>query len=771
MTISSTTPRIQYVASGGQTVFTVPFKFFASSDLKVYLTPSGSDPDDSGQLKTLTTHYTVAGAGEDAGGTITLTSGATAGDIVTIVRDVPEERTTDLVEGGDLYAETLNDSLERFIAMVQEVNARVDRSLSVPESISDTVSVELPAPAGDTYLKWNSTGTALVQVNSDAGAGDSDAVTFVPEGTGAVARTAQAKLREQASVLDFGAAGDGTTDDTAAFQAAVDAASAAGGGRIIVPRTSAFYRITDTIDMADDVALVGQGDGSELKMDSASVALMFDFTGVSRAAIRNLKVNGNKTVVPASYAILLANAIECEITDCGFEDLPDNINGGIILSGTATRNVVARNRSLNAAGSFVGLTGSTVVANTVAYNEVTDCGGFGVFLGGGPSHNLVAFNRTRSNELELVGLTRGCRYNRVIGNHAEGCGDNGISITGDYNTVAGNICYANDLAGIWVWGSFNTVVGNQCINNNQVGPANTWSGIGISADFGGLGQYNTIQDNVFDDNQGTPTQNNGLRITNNTYTLWSSGVSVAANDYYYYGLNVYLSTGAGTTGATPPTHTSGTVSDGGVSWTYLATFLGEALPVGNFVGGNVYGRSVSTETYIQNASKQTLLTPDEVVFGGDGTTIVRVRGGSANSAALYFNGGSDSGRIVYDFSTHEMSFTANAAEVFQIKNPYVQFLRGMIHHRTGAGGNYTILTTDHIVGVTDTSTPKTINLPAAGRVAGMSFIIADESGGAGTNNITVSGNGANIDGAATHVISTNYGKVQVYWTGSQWKTH
>lgn len=70
-------------------------------------------------------------------------------------------------------------------------------------------------------------------------------IGFQQSGTGAVRRTAGDKFRESVSVKDFGAKGDGSTNDTAAFQAAAQAINAAGGGNLLIPPGTYIVGIQD----------------------------------------------------------------------------------------------------------------------------------------------------------------------------------------------------------------------------------------------------------------------------------------------------------------------------------------------------------------------------------------------------------------------------------------------------------------------------------------------------------------------------------------------
>jgi hypothetical protein len=76
-----------------------------------------------------------------------------------------------------------------------------------------------------------------------------------------------------------------------------------------------------------------------------------------------------------------------------------------------------------------------------------------------------------------------------------------------------------------------------------------------------------------------------------------------------------------------------------------------------------------------------------------------------------------------------------------------------------------------LIGVTDTTAPRTITLATADAVLGKLVYIKDESGGATTNNITVDTQGAEtIDGVASVAISVDYGALRLYSDGSNWFT-
>lgn len=51
---------------------------------------------------------------------------------------------------------------------------------------------------------------------------------------------------------------------------------------------------------------------------------------------------------------------------------------------------------------------------------------------------------------------------------------------------------------------------------------------------------------------------------------WTASTSYAAGKYCFYNGNYYKTTSAGTSGSTAPTHTTGSASDGGVTWSYYS---------------------------------------------------------------------------------------------------------------------------------------------------------------------------------------------------------
>ena len=92
MTIASETNRIAYTGAGTTGPFSIPFYFLANADLKVVKTTIATGAE---TVLTLTTDYTLTGAGEPSGGALTLIASIPSSYKLTIIRD------PDLLQGTD----------------------------------------------------------------------------------------------------------------------------------------------------------------------------------------------------------------------------------------------------------------------------------------------------------------------------------------------------------------------------------------------------------------------------------------------------------------------------------------------------------------------------------------------------------------------------------------------------------------------------------------------------------------------------------------------
>ena len=136
---------------------------------------------------------------------------------------------------------------------------------------------DLPyTPAG--FIAATTVPTAIAEIASDvAASGGSNLIGFLQAGTGAVATTVQAKLRESVSVKDFGAVGDGVADDTVAMATALAAVPT--GGSLLFP--AGTYRGYLLI-WRGDISILGDGSAStKIKLPNScpSITVPWEFGG------------------------------------------------------------------------------------------------------------------------------------------------------------------------------------------------------------------------------------------------------------------------------------------------------------------------------------------------------------------------------------------------------------------------------------------------------------------------------------------------------------
>jgi len=160
MTVSTTNNRTSAAGNDVSTDFAFPNKFLLNSDLVVLIV---NDATGVAVTQVLDTDYTVAGAGDAGGGTVTMATPPATGETLVIYRDSALTQLTDLVNGDPLDVEVgVERSFDRATLQIQRLRDLSDRSLRFNDADTSGADPVLPVPVASTLIGWDAAGTALV---------------------------------------------------------------------------------------------------------------------------------------------------------------------------------------------------------------------------------------------------------------------------------------------------------------------------------------------------------------------------------------------------------------------------------------------------------------------------------------------------------------------------------------------------------------------------------------------------------------------------------
>lgn len=269
---------------------------------------------------TETTNYTVTING-DTGGTVTMVTAVATTAELHIERNTPVTQLLDLVQGGSFSAEDIEEGFDKSTRIAADNADGVARSISIPPTDPSTITTELP----------NSVDRASLVMAFDA-TGSATAIDAVPEGSvsfSAYGKTIVAAADAQAvkpilnldfvfDVRDFGATGDGVTDDTAAIQLAIDEAETNGpglGGKVLFPTGTYACGSELTVDQSGITLTGPTGFGQDAKLVYSGSGVFISLNK-SFCAVKNLHITGPNSAaaadpdVAADVAILMGTVAD-----------------------------------------------------------------------------------------------------------------------------------------------------------------------------------------------------------------------------------------------------------------------------------------------------------------------------------------------------------------------------------------------------------------------------------------------------------------------------
>lgn len=157
MTVNTTPVEINYTGNASTTVFALPFAFAANAHVKVYL---GGVLQGSG--------YSITGAGNPSGGTLTMTTAPGTGVALKARRVTPLTQDIDVVNNATVFASSLETGLD--YALMRQQEEAFDRA-TFDTTTAAALALKITKPAGTGFVALDAGGGVYVSSGTGADAG------------------------------------------------------------------------------------------------------------------------------------------------------------------------------------------------------------------------------------------------------------------------------------------------------------------------------------------------------------------------------------------------------------------------------------------------------------------------------------------------------------------------------------------------------------------------------------------------------------------------
>lgn len=285
------------------------------------------------------------------------------------------------------------------------------------------------------------------------------------------------------SARQFGAIGDGNTDDSAAIRAGA-VATAALGKTLFFPAGN--YRLLSSIAWASGTSWQGEL-GTKIYLDpnmTLGASIGGSARGIYASSITGLKLRGitfysTKTGLSQSISIAVVGVAGIDISECVFSDFGDSTHyaqGFTIFSSTNMR--IINNQFTRCSGDGAAMSNSCIDWR-VDGNEFSDCGDWGFAVTIGCKHGVITNNRFLRNTSTATGVDR-CQEivisNNIMISNSYGVRVTKFAATPEINqdiTISGNVIRDVLVAGVSVeqasGNGFINVTGNTILGSQNQG--------------------------------------------------------------------------------------------------------------------------------------------------------------------------------------------------------------------------------------------------------------------------------------------------------------